>query len=153
MLLISDFITQVSSSCQTLREKLPVISLFCVAYPDTLSSAIAFISWVAVIVEEKNNNKKNLLDHLSIPVPLLLRCGLVLNSFLYRVACQTQFWEQCTPWRSWRLQRYLVQTILPWHLPPCQQPTHCGDWNVTVTIETAARIRFQKVKRSWELER
>ena len=25
--------------------------------------------------------------------------------------------------------------------------------DVTVTIETAVRIRFQKVKRSWELER
>ena len=28
-----------------------------------------------------------------------------------------------------------------------------GDLDVTVTIETAMRIRFQKVKRSWELER
>lgn len=36
VLLISDFITQVSSCCQTLWEKLPVTSLFCVAYPDTL---------------------------------------------------------------------------------------------------------------------
>lgn len=55
------FMMQVSSHCQTLWQKWPLISSFCVGYPDTLfdSSAITFISQVVVIIiEGKNNNKK-----------------------------------------------------------------------------------------------
>ena len=50
---------QISSHCQTLWEKLPVISSFCVGYTDTLfdSSAITFISQVAVIINEEKNKK------------------------------------------------------------------------------------------------
>ena len=61
MLLISYFyfMTQISSHCQTLWEKLPVISSFCVGYPHTLfdSSAITFISQVAVIIIEEKNKR------------------------------------------------------------------------------------------------
>lgn len=50
---------QISSHCQTLWEKLPVIISFRVSYPDKLfdSSAITLISEVAAIIMEKK--KKN----------------------------------------------------------------------------------------------
>lgn len=61
MLFISHFyfITQIYSHCQTLWEKLPVISSFCVGYPEAVidSSAITFIFQVTVIIIEEKNNK------------------------------------------------------------------------------------------------
>lgn len=61
MLLISYFYfrMKVSSHCQNLWQKLPLISSFCVGYPDMLfvSSAVTFISLAAVIVIEEKNKK------------------------------------------------------------------------------------------------
>lgn len=55
------FITQISSHCQTLQEKLPVINSFCVGYPEAVfdSSAITFIFQVPVIIIEEKNNKQS----------------------------------------------------------------------------------------------
>lgn len=60
------------------------------------------------------------------------------------------------------MERRLVPMDLPWHLPRMPAAVSSGGmggtgWDrtmdVTVTIETAARIWFPKVKRSWELGR